>query len=56
MIQVRNKITDKVVNVYSISDDKNGFPQFLVYDKREWKWMSAKHFSPLKSKFTEMRK
>lgn len=32
------------VNVYAVRDDKNGYPQFLIYENGEWKYVSAKHF------------
>lgn len=34
----------KQVNVYAVRDDKNGYPQFLIYENGEWKYVSAKHF------------
>lgn len=34
------------VKVYNVRDDKNGYPQFLIYENREWKYMSAKYFVP----------
>lgn len=32
------------VKVYAVRDDKNGYPQFLIYENGEWKYVSAKHF------------
>lgn len=37
----------KRVKVYSIRNDKNGYPQFLIYENEEWKYVSAKHFKPV---------
>ena len=34
------------VKVYNVRDDKNGYPYFLIYENREWKYVSAKHFVP----------
>lgn len=34
------------VKVYNVRDDKNGYPQFLIYENGEWKYMSAKYFAP----------
>lgn len=34
------------VNVYTVRDDKNGYPHFLIYENGEWKYVSAKHFEP----------
>lgn len=56
MLQVRDKNTNRVVEVYSIRDDKNGFPQFLVYDKHSWKWVSAKNYVPVTSKTASGRR
>lgn len=32
------------VNVYAVRDDKNGYPQFLIFENGEWKYVSVKHF------------
>ena len=34
------------VKVYAVRDDKNGYPHFLIYEKGEWKYVSAKYFTP----------
>lgn len=44
MFEVYYKVTNKKVKVYSVQNDKNGYPKFLVNVGNEWKWMSAKHF------------
>lgn len=47
MFKVRSKKTGEVYKVYSVKNDKNGYPHFLVYDyhwQEEWSWVSAKHF------------
>ena len=42
-------LDNKYYELYNVRDDKNGFPQFLVYkDKGEWVYLSAKHFRPNK--------
>lgn len=38
----------KYVKVYSVRDDKNGYPQFLIYEDGEWKYRSAKYYRELK--------
>jgi hypothetical protein len=38
--------TQKLVTVYAVRDDKNGYPHFLIYEDGEWKYVSAKHFIP----------
>lgn len=37
----------KWYKIYSIRNDKTGFPHFLIYDENQWKWQSAKHFKPI---------
>jgi len=34
------------VTIYSVRNDRNGYPHFLVFEKGEWRWVSAKHFEP----------
>lgn len=34
----------KSVKVYTVRDDKNGYPQFLICENGEWKYRSAKHY------------
>lgn len=34
------------VTVYGVNDDNNGYPHFLVYLDRQWRYISAKYFSP----------
>ena len=36
--------TSKLVKVYAVRDDKNGYPQFLIYENGEWKYRSAKYY------------
>lgn len=33
--------------IFSVRTDKNGYPQFLIYDKGQWLWKSAKYFEPV---------
>lgn len=35
-----------VYQVFDVSYDSNGYPQFLVYRNGQWLRMSAKHFTP----------
>lgn len=38
---------DNPIEVYDVrTDAKTGYPQFLVYIEREWKYISAKNFMP----------
>lgn len=34
------------VAVYGVRNDKCGYPHFLIYENREWKWVKAKRFVP----------
>jgi protein-disulfide isomerase-like protein with CxxC motif len=44
--QVVHKETGKLFTVYNVRD-KNGFPFFLIFDNNEWKYVSAKYFTPM---------
>ena len=41
---LEKKEIPKFVKVYAVRDDKNGYPQFLVYDGGDWKYRSAKYY------------
>lgn len=47
MFQVIKKNTLETTNVYDIRNDKNGYPQFLIYKDTQWRWVSAKYFRPI---------
>lgn len=34
----------ELVEVYSVKNDKNGYPHFLIFIKNQWRYISAKHF------------
>lgn len=36
----------KEYEIYDITYDQTGFPQFLVFKNNQWLRMSAKHFTP----------
>ena len=39
--------TDKTVyEIFDITYDQNGYPQFLIYKDKQWLRKSAKHFTP----------
>ena len=40
------KKDNKIYEVYDITYDKAGYPQFLIYKDGEWVRKSAKHFRP----------
>lgn len=46
-----NKLVDgeQVVKVFDIKNNKNGYPHFLIYYNKQWKYVSAKYFVPLLS-------
>lgn len=44
---VRDKKEYVNVNVYGVTDDSNGYPKFLIRDKNQWIWRSAKYFEPV---------
>ena len=45
---LRSKSCDTVVHVYDVKMNRNGYPNFLIYIDGQWKYLSAKHFAPLK--------
>lgn len=46
MFQVQTKVTKKLVDVYDIKRDANGYPHFLVYKDGQWVYHTAKIFEP----------
>lgn len=44
---VTYKKDNSLCTVYDIRNDKNGFPQFLIYTEGQWKYISAKNFTPI---------
>ena len=42
----RKPVGTQLTVVYDIRNDQNGYPSFLIYDKGQWLWQSAKHFKP----------
>lgn len=56
-VNVVNKDTGKMYEVYDITYDKAGYPHFLIYKDNQWIRMSAKHFRPFgEEDFKEMLK
>lgn len=43
---VYGKDSWKTYEVYDIQRDVHGYPHFLIYEDRQWKYLSAKHFQP----------
>lgn len=46
MFQAQTKATKKLVDIYDIKRDKNGYPHFLVYKDGQWVYLTAKLFEP----------
>lgn len=44
------EIERKIYEVYNVRDDKNGYPHFLIYTDKEWKYVSAKNYKPYNKK------
>lgn len=36
----------KPYEIYDIRYDKSGYPHFLIYREKQWRIISAKHFTP----------
>jgi hypothetical protein len=49
VIDKRESPNVKVVKIYAVEQDSNGYPKFLIYSKPQWVWVSAKHFVPFRN-------
>lgn len=38
--------TNEIVDVYDVTYDSNGYPQFLIYRNNQWIRKSAKNYKP----------
>ena len=47
MFEVQRKKDKKIFEVYSVKNNKVGYPNFLIYEDNQWKWKSAKLFHPI---------
>lgn len=45
-MKVLCKDNAKEYNVFDITYDSAGYPQFLIYKEKQWLRVSAKHFTP----------
>ena len=45
-MNVVNKSSGEMYEVYDITYDKTGYPHFLIYKENQWVRASAKHFRP----------
>ena len=41
-----NKTDATVYEIFDITYDSSGYPQFLIYKDKQWMRLSAKHFTP----------
>lgn len=46
-MQLKRKIDGRIFEVYRIRDDDKGYPHALIYEDRQWKYVSMKHFTPI---------
>ena len=46
MLNVVDKRTNKLVNVFAVGEDNAGYPKFLIRKRGLWMWDSAKHYIP----------
>lgn len=46
-VKFKDSMSTNVYTVYNIRNDKTGYPHFLLYIGRQWRYISAKHFIPL---------
>lgn len=47
MFIVYEKSSGEMITVYNIRHDKHGYPHFLIYEDGQWKYRSAKHYTPI---------
>lgn len=47
-----SKFNDSVYEVYGVKNNANGYPCFLIYEKNQWHYYSAKFFIPYQIDFT----
>lgn len=46
-VKFKDSMSTNVYTVYNVRDDKRGYPHFLLYIGRQWRYISAKHFIPI---------
>lgn len=49
MFTVIRKEEGNYFEVYSVRNNKAGYPYFLIYENNQWRWQSAKHYIPIQS-------
>lgn len=46
-VKSKGQYDNDIYTVYNVRDDKTGYPHFLIYINRQWRYISAKHFMPV---------
>lgn len=46
-MRIVEKETEIIYDIYDITYDKNGYPQFLIFKDGQWIRRSAKYFTPV---------
>ena len=46
-MQVVEKKSEKIIEIYGVEQDSCGYPKFLIYQNNQWIWRSAKHYTPI---------
>lgn len=46
-VKFKSQYDKDIYTVYNVRDDKAGYPHFLIYINRQWRYISAKHFMPV---------
>ena len=43
-VKFKGKYNNDIYTVYNVRDDKAGYPHFLIYVAKEWRYISAMYF------------
>ena len=46
-VKFKGKYDTDIYTVYNVRNDKAGYPHFLIYVGKEWRYISAKNFIPV---------
>lgn len=41
------EVPSYAATVFAVQNDNHGYPMFLIYEKNQWRWKSAKYFRPI---------
>ena len=55
-MRIVEKETEIIYDIYDITYDKNGYPQFLIFKDGQWIRRSAKYFKPEREKLINLPK